>query len=89
MSPSEKQGPGIPLSIELSRKEHDLLLLAARKDKRDPQAQVRWLIEAYGTGFLRFSEEGAEARTLLRASESEVHYPESVSVSTSQVGGKE
>lgn len=89
MSPTEKQGPGIPLNIELTRKEHDLLSLAARKDKREPRVQVRWLIEAYGLGLLRYSEEGAAARTLLRANEVEVHYPDSVSVSTSQVADKE
>lgn len=86
---SEKQGPGIPLSIELTRKEHDLLALAAKKDKREPQAQVRWLIEAYGLGLLRFSEEGAGSRTLLHANEGEVHYPDTVSVSTSRVADKE
>ena len=89
MSDSSKQGPGIPLSGELSRKEFDLLTLAARKDKREPWAQVRWLIENYGLGLLRFSEDGAEVRSLLRASESEVHYPDSVSVSTSRVVDKE
>ena len=61
MSPPDKQGPGIPFTCELTRKEHDLLALASRKDKRQPQAQVRWLIEAYGLGLLKYSEEGAEA----------------------------
>ena len=89
MSPSEKQGPGIPLSIDLTRKENDLLILSARKDKRDPRAQVRWLIEAYGLGLLKYSEEGSEARTLLRATESEVHYPDSVSVTTSPIADKD
>ena len=85
----EKQGPGIPLNIELTRKEHDLLQLAARKDKRDPRAEVRWLIEAYGLGLLRYSEEGATTRTLLRTHETEVHYPDSVSVSTSPIDDKD
>jgi hypothetical protein len=85
----EKQGPGIPLNVELTRKEHDLLILAAKKDKRDPSSQARWLIEAYGLGLLKFTEEGAESRKLLRASESEIHYPDSVSVSASRVVDKE
>lgn len=89
MSSPDKQGPGIPLNVELTRKEHDLLALASKKDKRDPRAQVRWLIEAYGLGLLVYSEEGSETRTLLRASEEEVHYPDSVSVSTSRVVDKE
>jgi hypothetical protein len=88
MSP-EKQGPGIPLSVELTRKEHDLLLLSARKNKRTPEAQVRWLIEMDGLGFLPFTMEGAASRSLLRASEAEIHYPDSVSVSASRVVDKE
>jgi hypothetical protein len=90
MTPSnDKQGPGIPLTLELSRRENDLLHLAAKKDKRDPRAQVRWLIEAYGLGLLRYSEEGASTRTLLRVTEEEVHYPDSVSVNTSRAVDKE
>ncbi len=83
MSPLEKHH-GVPLSLELTRKESDLLKLAARKDKRDERSQVRWLIEAYGTGLLVYEEEGAAARTLLRATQKEVHYPDSVFASTPQ-----
>ena len=89
MMPVEKQGPGIAITVELTRKENDLLLLAAKKDKRDPRAQMRWLIEAYGLGLLRFSEEGAASRSLLRGGEAEVHYPDSVSVSASRVDDKD
>lgn len=89
MSPTDKQGPGIPLNVELTRKEHDLLMLGSKKDKREPRAQVRWLIEAYGLGLLKYSEEGADSRSLLREDGAEVHYPDSVSVSTSRVADKE
>ena len=89
MSPTEKQGPGIPLNLELTRKEHDLLMLGAKKWKHTPKEHARWLIEASGLGFFIYSEEGAAGRSLLRAGESEVHYPDSVSVSRSQVDDKE
>ena len=89
MSPIEKQPAGIPLRMDLTRKEHDLLVLGARKDKRDPVGQVRWLIEAYGMGLLKYSEEGAASRNLLRANQSEIHYPDSVTVNMSQADDKD
>lgn len=89
MSAPEKNGPGIPLNLELTRLEHDLLMLGAKKDKRDPRAQVRWLIETYGLGLFLFTEVGADSRKLLRATEAEIHYPDSVSVSRSPIADKE
>lgn len=89
MSPAEKPTSGIPVTIELTRKEHDLLMLGARKWKQTPQEHVRWLIETSGLGFFIYSEEGAATRSLFRASETEIHYPDSVSVSKSQAADKE
>lgn len=91
MTPTEKQGPGIPLAGELTRKEYDILMLIAKKLKheKNPWNVVRWLIEAYGTGRLPYSEEGAEVRSLLRGLGAEVHYPDSVSVSMSPAVDKE
>jgi hypothetical protein len=89
MSPPEKKGSGIPLNVELTRKEHDLLMLGAKKWKHTPQEHVRWLIEASGLGFFIYSEEGAAARSLFRANEAEIHYPDSVSVSISPIDDKE
>ena len=83
-TPEKQQRRGIPIEIDLTRKEFDLLALAAHHDKRDEKAEVRWLIENYALGKLRFMEEGSEARSLLRGTESEVRYPDSVAVETSR-----
>lgn len=84
-----KPGPRIALTLELTRKENDLLEAGARRDKRTREAQARWLIETYGTGFFVYTEAGAESRALLRETEEEIHYPDSVSVNTSRAGDKE
>lgn len=84
-----KPSHGIHIELELSRKEYDLLLLACRKDKREIPAQIKWLVESYGMGFLPYTEEGSESRKLLRAGEAEIHYPDSISVSTSRAADKE
>jgi hypothetical protein len=91
MNPPEgnKARTGIILEVEFTRKEHDLLILAARRDKRTPQDQVRWYAENYGLGKLPFTEEGAEARSLLRGTVSEVRYSDNVSVETSPAFDKE
>jgi hypothetical protein len=77
------------LSLDLTRKEHDLLMLSAHKNKRTPEAQVRWLIEMDGLGFLPYTIEGAASRSLLRGTESEVRYSDSVSVEISPAFDKE
>lgn len=89
MSPTEKPPSGIPLTLYLNRKEYDSLMLGAKKWKHTPEEHARWLFETSATGFFIYSEEGAAARSLFRAGESEVHYPDSVSVNAPQVRDKE
>lgn len=90
MSPEPRQGPGIPLSAELTRFESDALNAGAKKWNQTREAHVKWLIKAEALGLLIYSEEGAESRKLLRESESStVHYPDSVSVSVSRADEKE
>ncbi len=89
MSPTENPPSGIPITLYLSRKEHDSLMLGAKKWKRTPEEHARWLIETSALGFFIYSEEGAAARSLFRATETEIHYPDSVSVSKPQADDKE
>lgn len=80
MCEPSKAKTGIPIEVHLSRKEFDCLEAACKKDKRTPEMQIKWYIETYGLGKLRYDEAGADARTLLHANATVVHYPDSVEI---------
>jgi hypothetical protein len=86
---TEKISPaGIPLTVEFTRREWDLLKAVSVQDKRQEGAEVRWIVEAYALGKMRFVDDGARP-TLAPRSGAVAVYPDSVVVSTPQASDEQ